>query len=510
MDDHRRAQLIALLAERADRAAGGALTEADPFEFVLRGEALSARLYPRYNRTVVLAIDAYVDDVVESLPVLHFIATRSGVMPFATLHLDRPMPGTDGPTVVNCSHVLVADSVTGAVLDEVLDGLTFMARRARRRIAELVASAVDAPPATSPYAATPAADGPPPHEQPSPPSDSSVHGAATRSTPASTPPRAELDEPRDPVDASDPIEPFDLVGGAEALARSEVAAGFTHHPCRRRPQHEVLAELSTLVGLDAVTREVSSLIDAQVVAERRRDAGLAAYAPSPHLVFVGNPGTGKTSVARLVGELYAAIGLLPSGHVIETDRAGLVAGYVGQTALKTRAVCEHALGGVLFIDEAYSLAGSDHDYGPEALETLLTFMENHRGEFAVVVAGYPDEMATMLAANPGLRSRFDLTIPFADFTATQLEQIFGLLAQQHDYDVPPATMQRVRAVIAAWPRHHGFGNAREVRKLFSDITRRHATLVAADTSGTCSLGTLPPEAVPAPVAATTAGHRGYL
>ena len=131
--DERRAHLIQLLSQRADRVAGGTLAEADPFEFVLGGEALSARLYPRYNRTVVLAIDAYVDDVVESGPVLHFIATRSGVMPFATLHLDRPAPGIDGPTVVTCSHVLVADTVTGPVLDEVLDGLTFMARRARRR-----------------------------------------------------------------------------------------------------------------------------------------------------------------------------------------------------------------------------------------------------------------------------------------------------------------------------------------------------------------------------------------
>ena len=176
----------------------------------------------------------------------------------------------------------------------------------------------------------------------------------------------------------------------------------------------------------------------------------------------------------LVGELYAAIGLLPSGHVIETDRAGLVAGYVGQTALKTRAVCEQALGGVLFVDEAYSLAGGERDYGVEALETLLTFMENHRGQFAVVVAGYPDEMRTLLAANPGLRSRFDITVPFVDFTAPQLEQIFRLLAQQHDYELPTATLQRVRSVIAAWPRHHGFGNARDVRRLFNqEIGRAH-------------------------------------
>ena len=135
---------------------------------------------------------------------------------------------------------------------------------------------------------------------------------------------------------------------------------------------------------------------------------------------------------------------------------------------------------------------------------------HHRGQFAVVVAGYPDEMRTLLAANPGLRSRFDITVPFADFTAPQLEQIFRLLAQQHDYELPTATLQRVRSVIAAWPRHHGFGNAREVRKLFSDIIRRHATLVATDTAGEYSLGTLPPEAVPTPAPAVTAGHRGYL
>lgn len=403
--------------------------------------------------------------MVEHPLITRWVATRSGVMPFATLHIDRPVPGSDGPTVLLASYVVVADAVDGAMLDEVLDGLTFMARRARRRIDAITAEIDDA------------AD-----------DDTSIDDPVPNTT-AVEPARRSADDTDDADDTSN----------------------YVTHRSRTRAQTEVLAELNSLIGLDQVKREVAALAHAQTVGELRRAAGLAVYSPSPHLVFVGNPGTGKTTVARLVGELYASIGLLPSGHVIETDRAGLVAGYVGQTALKTRRVCEQALGGVLFIDEAYSLDGGDRDYGSEAVETLLTFMENHRNEFAVVVAGYPEEMRRFVDSNPGLRSRFDLTFAFADFTSAQLLQMFCTLAASNDYELTADALTRVRAVIDAWPRHRGFGNGREVRKLFSDVTRRHATLLADDPSHH-ALNLIPADAVPTPAKATIPPrqHLGYL
>lgn len=523
--DERRTRLIALLTARADRVVGGSLTEAEPFEFIMRGESLSARLYPRYNGTVVLAIDAYVDDVVEHPRVLHWVATRSGVMPFATLHIDRPFPGTEAPTVLQASHVLVADHADDDVLDEVLDGLTFMARRARRRLAEIVETIGDD------------------HEPPAAPAPSPsvvARGATalavataptTRTTPAdtATDTSAEPDDEGDDedddeeLDEDEALDRFladldDTSGGDpyDALERSEVSSGYVRHAARGRDVPTVLAELDTLIGLAPVKREITSLVHSQQVGEMRRTSGLQAYTPSPHLVFLGNPGTGKTTVARLVGELYAALGLLPSGHVIETDRAGLVAGYVGQTAIKTTLVCEQAIGGVLFIDEAYSLAShSERDYGTEAIETLVTFMENHRNQFALVVAGYPDEMRAFLDNNPGLRSRFDITVPFVDYTAAELEQMITDLARQHDYEFSPAALSRVRTTIAGWPRHRGFGNGREVRKLFSDITRRHASIVAAAdravAPSTDTLRIIPADAVPtAPAAPATPRHLGYL
>jgi hypothetical protein len=354
-------KLRELLVERADRVAGGELTEAAPLEFIVRGEAVSARLYARYNRTVVLALDLFVDEVGLDVDpkVFRWVATRSGVMPFAALRVDRPLVRGSAPTVVLVSHALVAESVDGRVLDEVLDGMTYMARRARGRIEELL-QGEDA--------------------------DDEV-GAAE-----------DTDAVDDSVAADPPATPAE--GPTSVIAETTTssivqASDFTKRTSAVRSKDEVLAELNGLVGLEPVKEAISSLISAQEVAEQRRAKGLQANSPSPHLVFIGNPGTGKTTVARLVGELYRAIGLLPSGHLVETDRAGLVAGYVGQTALKTQRVCQAALGGVLFIDEAYALAGMDGhgaDYGHEAIDTLLAFMENHRGEMAVVVAGYPDEM----------------------------------------------------------------------------------------------------------------------
>jgi len=480
--DELRQRLLDLLLARADRVAGGQLTESAPLEFVVRGESVSARIYPRYNTTLVLALDVYVDDVAEHPNIMRWVATRSGVMPFATLHVDRPLARGTAPAVLLVSHTLVAATVDGVQLDEVLDGLTYMARRARGRVEELTRE----------------------HELTEPERTSDHDDDADN-----------VDDPDDPEpdDLEDPDDDSSITPSSSARrSASDSVDNFSRHAPATRDRAAVLAELDGLIGLQPVKHEITTLVQAQEVAELRRARGLAANTPSPHLVFVGNPGTGKTTVGRLVGELYRAIGLLPSGHLVETDRAGLVAGYLGQTALKTLRVCEQALGGVLFIDEAYTLAGGDRDYGQEAIETLLTFMENHRGELAVVVAGYPDEMGRFISANPGLRSRFDLTIEFPDYSLAELDAIFTGLVTQHDYDLEPAAHQAVLSYMAAWPHHRGFGNGREVRKLFNDITRRHAALIAESKPSTQLLRRIPASAVPvAPVAPVRrSDHPGYL
>jgi hypothetical protein len=240
---------------------------------------------------------------------------------------------------------------------------------------------------------------------------------------------------------------------------------------------QVLGELDALVGLAPVKSMVRRLVAQQDVAARRRTAGLKAIPVSPHLIFTGNPGTGKTTVAGLIGRIYKELGLLSSGHVVSVDRSSLVAGYIGQTALKTRAACEQALNGVLFIDEAYSLSVDGRDFGHEAIETLLTFMEEHRGNFVVVAAGYPDEMQRFLHSNPGLRSRFEVTIDFPDYSDSELFGIFGKLVVDAEYRLRMGAIKRVSEYINALPRTKGFGNAREMRNLFTTVVCNHAEAV---------------------------------
>ena len=235
-----------------------------------------------------------------------------------------------------------------------------------------------------------------------------------------------------------------------------------------------LNELDNLIGLAPVKAHIRKLAARQRIATKRSEAGLRTVPVSPHLVFTGNPGTGKTTVARLVGKLYESLGLLESGHVVEVNRGDLVAGYVGQTALKTTEVCKKALGGVLFIDEAYSLDGHGIDFGREAVETLLTFMEAHRGKIAVIVAGYPEEMASFLVSNPGLQSRFDSTMHFPDFDDDELLQVFRSLAARHDYKLGAGVEGLIKIAISRMPRGRGFGNAREIRRLFDEVVCNHA------------------------------------
>ncbi len=234
-----------------------------------------------------------------------------------------------------------------------------------------------------------------------------------------------------------------------------------------RPVEEILTELDALIGLDHVKTEVRRLTSLLRVQRLRAEHDLPVIETSRHLVFVGNPGTGKTTVARLLSQLYRSLDVVTKGHLVETDRADLVAGFVGQTAIKTQAVLVSSLGGTLLIDEAYALArGGENDFGREAIDTLVKFMEDHRSDLAVVVAGYPTEMGELIASNPGLESRFARTLEFPDYTTDELVAIFELISDKQQYHLTEAAKVHLAEVIAAEPRGRGFGNARFTRNVF--------------------------------------------
>jgi AAA+ superfamily predicted ATPase len=240
----------------------------------------------------------------------------------------------------------------------------------------------------------------------------------------------------------------------------------------------VLAELNSLVGLHSVKELIAKMARQQQVAQLRQQHGLTPVVSSPHLVFLGNPGTGKTTVAHLVGKLYKSMGLLTKGHVVEADRSTLIGPYLGQTAIRTKEMCQKALGGVLFIDEAYSLDVNGRDYGQEAVETLLTFMEAHRGQIAVVVAGYPKEMQSFLGSNPGIHSRFDHFLHFEDYGTDELLEIFDNLVRANEYQISPMAREEVRAILGSWKGRENFGNARDVRTLFNEMVAEQASALS--------------------------------
>jgi hypothetical protein len=235
---------------------------------------------------------------------------------------------------------------------------------------------------------------------------------------------------------------------------------------------ELLAELDGLVGLATVKAEVHRQAELLRIEAKRTAKGLKTPDVARHLVFVGNPGTGKSTVARLVGGIYRALGLLTGGHVVETDRSGLVAGYLGQTAEKTAAVLAKSYGGLLFIDEAYALVGDQ--YGDEAIATLVKAMEDHRDELVVIVAGYPGPMQRFIDANPGLASRFHLTIVFDDYSDDELTSIFEGNCRMNDFTPTDACLTALRLLLSRTPRGEGFGNARFVRNTFEAAVVRQA------------------------------------
>ena len=217
-----------------------------------------------------------------------------------------------------------------------------------------------------------------------------------------------------------------------------------------RPIAELLAELDELVGLKAVKDEVKLVANLIQIENLRKERGLPIADQSRHLVFTGNPGTGKTTVARMLAQIYRTLGVVEKGHLVESDRSGLVAGFVGQTAIQVKQVLESAIGGVLLIDEAYALArGDERDFGQEAIDTIVKLIEDHRDEVVVIAAGYPDEMHTFIESNPGLRSRFPKTIFFPDYTDDELVAIFESLCKKAAYKLTDAGLDELRAWFKA-------------------------------------------------------------
>jgi len=272
-------------------------------------------------------------------------------------------------------------------------------------------------------------------------------------------------------------KPVDTATGAPAKPATAEA------PAEPEPTvDELLAKLDELVGLQIIKDSVRSLINLVKVQKLREKEGLQVPPMSLHMVFMGNPGTGKTTVARIISGLYKAIGILSKGHLIETDRGGLVAGFVGQTAIKTGDVVKSALGGILFIDEAYALSPPDagNDFGREAIETLLKMMEDHRDDLVVIVAGYDTEMERFISSNPGLESRFNRYFVFEDYDATELLAIFEGLCRKHQYTITEDASLKVKELLEGMYnlRDENFGNARDVRNLFEDIVAAHADRVS--------------------------------
>ena len=292
----------------------------------------------------------------------------------------------------------------------------------------------------------------------------------TPKAPTEKPERPETEEKRQETEKEAPVE---------GVPAENTEAAAEENPPEKI--EDLQAELDSYIGLENIKEEVRDLINMVRVHKLREENGLPNTELSLHMVFSGNPGTGKTTVARIMARIYHALGILSKGHLVEVDRSGLVAGYVGQTAIKTSKVIEKAMGGVLFIDEAYALNGAgENDFGQEAIDTILKAMEDHRDDLVVIVAGYDDLMEDFIHSNPGLESRFNRFLHFKDYSLDEMMGIFAMRCDKGHYVPEPEAEEEVRAFIQE--RNDGgisFGNGRGVRNLFEKILVQQANRLAA-------------------------------
>ena len=276
-----------------------------------------------------------------------------------------------------------------------------------------------------------------------------------------------------------PIKPIDGASDNTTASTGEAKPEAAAEE-QKEPETDPMEELDALIGLGAIKHDVKELISYVKIQKMREDSGLKTVPTSLHLVFTGNPGTGKTTVARIIARLYKQIGVLSKGQLIEVDRSGLVAGYVGQTAIKTQEKIGQAKGGVLFVDEAYALAKDGNDFGQEAIDTILKAMEDNRKDFVVIVAGYTGPMKKFIESNPGLKSRFNKYIEFADYTIEELTAIFKSYLDKYEYIISDEDLERVTNLLrlkkAQSPEN--FANAREVRNLFEEVITNQSRRLA--------------------------------
>lgn len=264
----------------------------------------------------------------------------------------------------------------------------------------------------------------------------------------------------------------------------------------KQPIEALMAELNQLVGLENIKEEVKRLTSVLQVEKKRIEQGIKVPERSLHSVFTGNPGTGKTTIARLLAKIFHSLDVLSKGHLMETDRSGLVAGYTGQTALKTREICEKAKGGILFIDEAYSLNSMD-SYGAEAMSTILKFMEDNRDDFVVILAGYQEPMKLLIDSNPGLKSRFNKYIEFKDYTADELLQIFLIQTQKVGLEVEDAAKEKIKTYFEEQikTKDETFGNGRLARNYFEKVYENQAIRLVKEGLETANLNLIKAEDV---------------
>ena len=271
-------------------------------------------------------------------------------------------------------------------------------------------------------------------------------------------------------------------GTPGAAAKKDAKAPAGEEENRPRPTvDEALAKLNELTGLSEVKAEVNSLVAELRVQMMRRERGMNDAGTSHHLVFKGNPGTGKTTVARIMADIYYALGVLEKGHLVEVQRNDLVAGYVGQTAIKTQEIIDKAMGGVLFVDEAYTLAkDGGNDFGQEAIDTLLKGMEDHRDDLIVIIAGYDEPIQKFINSNAGLQSRFPTAIQFTDYNGEEMFKIFSGMCKKGQYTMSPEVQGILKNHFDKLYANRGenFGNARDVRNFFEKIKRRQSMRIS--------------------------------